>query len=213
MTPQEARALVAALPEAREHWLAKTVESVRARAVWLTGSLGRGQADEWSDVDLIVVGGSPLLDDALVTTDNPGNGPIGGGHIGALYDIGPLTLWADWYLWPSQEPVPSDARLLRGQGNQGIFDLSDSLNRIGRGRPRPHPDRDAFALAMLPLAAKFIARGANDKAASIAAMLGAPPDTAVLDGLRSVFSSISGHDETRILVDRYLQVVEALARR
>jgi predicted nucleotidyltransferase len=71
MTPQEARALVAALPGAREHWLAKTVESAQARAVWLTGSLGRGQADEWSDVDLIVVDGSPLLDDALVTTDNP----------------------------------------------------------------------------------------------------------------------------------------------
>lgn len=213
MTPQEARALVAALPEAREHWLAKTVERAQARALWLTGSLGRGEADEWSDVDLIVVGGSPLLDDALVTTDNPGNGPIGGGHVGALYDVGQLTLWVDWYLWPADQPVPSDARLLRGQGNQGIFDLSESLNRIGRGCPRPHPDRDAFALAMLPLAAKFVARGAADKAAALAAMLGAPPDTDALDGLRSVFSAISGHDETRILVDRYLQVVDALSAR
>jgi predicted nucleotidyltransferase len=76
---------------------------MRARAVWLAGSLGRGQADEWSDVDLIVVGGSPHLD-------------------------------------------------------------------------------------------------------------GAPPDMAALDGLRAVFSSIKGHDQTRILVDRYLQVVEALTR-
>jgi hypothetical protein len=212
MTPREARALVAALPEAREHWLTETVAGMQARAVWLTGSLGRGQADEWSDVDLIVAGGSPHLDDALVTTDNPGNGPVGGGHIGALYDIGPLTLWADWYLWPSHEPAPRDARLLRGHGNQGILDLSESLDRIGRGRPRPHPDRDAFALAMLPLAAKFIARGVNDKAASMAVMLGAPPDMAALDGLRAVFSSIRGHDKTRILVDRYLQVVEALTR-
>lgn len=213
MTPQQARALVAALPEAREHWLAETVEGLQAQAVWLTGSLGCGQADEWSDVDLIVVGGSPDLSNALVTTDNPGNGPAGGGHIGALYDIGPLTLWADWYLWPSHEPVPSDARLLRGQGNQGILDLSESLDRIGRGRPRPHPDRDAFALAMLPLAAKFVARGVNDKAVSMAAMLGAPPGMAALDGLRVVFSSIRGHDKIRILVDQYLQVVEALARR
>ena len=107
---------------------------------------------------------------------------------------------------------PRDARLLRGHEDQGISDLSESLDRIGRGRPRPHRDRDAFALAMLPLAAKFIARGVNDKAASMAAMLGAPPDMAALDGLRAIFSSISGHDKTRILVDRYLQVVEALTR-
>jgi hypothetical protein len=213
MTPQEARALAAALPAARERWLAGTVERMQARAVWLAGSLGRGQGDEWSDVDLVVAGGSPRLDGALVTTDNPGNGPAGGGHIGALYDIGPLTLWADWYLWPPHEPAPADARLLRGHGNQGTAGLRESLDRIGRGRPRPHPDRDAFALAMLPLAAKFIARGANDKAASMAAMLGAPPDMAALDGLRAVFSSIKGHDQTRILVDRYLQVVEALTQR
>ena len=88
-----------------------------------------------------------------------------------MYDIGPLTLWADWYLWPSHEPAPSDARLLRRQGNQGILDLSESLDRIGRGRPRPHPDRDAFALAMLPLAAKFIVRGVNDKASSRPALI------------------------------------------
>ena len=93
--------------------------------------------------------------------------------VGALYDIRPLTLWADWYLWPSHEPVPSDARLLRGQGIQGILDLSQSLDRIGRGRPRTHPDKDALALAMLLLAAKFAARGVHDKAVAMAAMLGA----------------------------------------
>lgn len=214
MTPQEAQALVAALPRARDRWLAKTVERVQARSVWLAGSLGRGQADAWSDVDLVVVEGSPLLDGALVTTDNPGNGPIGGGHVGALHALGPstgpLTLWVDWYLWPAHESVPSDTRLLRGTGSQGAHDLSASLDRIGRGRPRPHPDRAAFALAMLPLAAKFVARGMNDKAAAMAAMLGASPDLAPLDGLRAVLSSIDGHDATRELVDRYLRVVEAL---
>ena len=61
MNPREARALVAALPEAREHWLTETVAGMQAQAVWLTGSLGRGQADEWSDVDLIVVGGRRIL--------------------------------------------------------------------------------------------------------------------------------------------------------
>jgi len=72
MTPKEAGALVAALPAAREQWLTETVEGLQAQAVWLAGSMGRGQADEWSDVDLIVVGGSPDLSNALVATDNPG---------------------------------------------------------------------------------------------------------------------------------------------
>lgn len=211
MTPQEACALVEALPEAREQWLTKTVEGMQARAVWLTGSLGRRQADEWSDVDLMVVEGIPLLDDALVTTNNPGNGPAGGGYIGALYDIGPLTLWVDWYLWPTQALVPRDTQLLRGRGNRGRLDLGESLDHLGRGRSCPHPDRDAFALAMLPLAAKFVARGANDKAVSMAAMLGAPPHLAPLAGLRAVLSSIGGHDRARDLLDRYLQVVEVLA--
>jgi hypothetical protein len=210
VTPEEAGALAAALPEARERWLAKTVENIRARSVWVAGSIGRGQADEWSDIDLVVVEGTPLLDDALITTDNPGNGPIGGGHIGALYDIGPLTLWVDWYLWPAHEPVPSDTQLLRGAGDRGTRDLSASLDHIGRGRPRAHPDRGAFALAMLPLAAKFVARGREDKAASMAVMLGAPPHLVPLDGLRAVLDSVSGHDEVRALVDRYLRVVAAL---
>jgi hypothetical protein len=65
---------------------------------------------------------------------------------------------------------------------------------------------------MLPLAAKFIARGEPDKAARMAAMLGAPPDLAPLDALNAVLSAISGHDASRSLVDRYLQVVAALAR-
>lgn len=215
MTPEQARALVAALPEARERWLTKTVESVQAQSVWLAGSLGRGDADEWSDVDLIIVEGAPFLDDALITTDNPGNGPVGGGHIGAMYDLGPLpplTLWVDWYLWPAHEPIPRESRLLRGTGNRGTLDLSASLDHIGRGRPRRHPDRDAFALAMLPLAAKFIARGEHDKAAMMAAMLGAPPDLAPLDALNAVLSAINGHEASRSLVDRYLQVVATLAR-
>lgn len=46
MTPEEARAPTAVLPEAREHWLTETAGGLQAQAVWLTGSLGRGQADE-----------------------------------------------------------------------------------------------------------------------------------------------------------------------
>ncbi|MBR7834717.1 hypothetical protein KDL01_15690 [Actinospica durhamensis] len=216
MTPHEARALLAALPPARERWLAQAVACVDARSVWLAGSLGRGQGDEWSDVDLIVVDGAPILEGALVTVRNPGNGPVGGGYVGALYDLGPLPLWVDWYTWPASRPVPSDARALRGTGAQGTLDLRQSLDQIGRGRPDPHPDPvpdpEEFVLAMLPLAAKFVARGMLEHAAGMAAMLGAPPDPAPLERLRSLLSSVLGHAETRRLVHRYLEVVAAITR-
>ena len=218
MTPEQARALVAQMPGARERWLAGMLERVRARAVWLAGSAGRGRTDEWSDLDLILVDGAPVLDEALLAWENPGNGPVGGGYFGSLFAVGPLTLWVDWYLWPADAPTPSDARLLHGEGTPGDLDLSRSLDRLGRGRPRPHADRDAFALAMLPLAAKFVARGQDDKAAGMAAMLGAAPGMPPLTALRTVFDAIGGadpgrdHAEARRLVERYLEVVEALGR-
>ena len=100
----------------------------------------------------------------------------------------------------------------------GDLDLSRSLDRLGRGRPRPHADRDAFALAMLPLAAKFVARGQDDTAAAMTAMLGAASDLPPLKALRAVFDAVGGsdpgreHAEARRRVDRYLEVVEALSR-
>jgi hypothetical protein len=228
--------MLAELPGAREQWLARTVERVQARAVWLAGSAGSGRTDEWSDLDLVLVDGTALLEDALLAWENPGNGPVGGSYYGSLFAAGPLTLWVDWYLWPADAPAPSDARLLRGHSAAGKLDLSQSLERLGRGRPRPHADRDAFTLAMLPLAAKFVARGRHEKAASMAAMLGAPRNLPVLEALRVVFDGIDAVDtanalaasdasdasaasdaasrraEARGRVDLYLQVVEAVSR-
>ncbi|MEU6794177.1 nucleotidyltransferase domain-containing protein [Nonomuraea wenchangensis] len=210
MTPQDARAVVADLPAARERWLAHTIATVQAQALWLAGSLGRGGGDAWSDVDLIVVGGHPVLDDALFILEQPSNGPAGGGYVGALYDIGPLTLWVDWYLWPPGVEVPGDTRLLLGQGTSGDLSLGEALDRIGRGCHAPPPDPELFALAMLPLAAKFIARRQSGSAVAMATMLGAPPDLDPLDSLTAVLARIIGHATVRERVEQYLQVVKTL---
>ncbi|MEV4894165.1 hypothetical protein AB0K48_32750 [Nonomuraea sp. NPDC055795] len=212
MTPQEARAVVANLPTARERWLTQTVSTVQAEALWLAGSLGRGGGDAWSDVDLIVVDGHPALDDALLVLEQPSNGPVGGGYVGAMYDIGPLTLWVDWYLWPPGIEVPDDTRLLLGHGTPGNLGLGEALDHLGRGRPGPMPDPALFSLAMLPLAAKFIARGQGEAALAMTTMLGAPPDLDPLDGLMTVLSRIAGHATVRDRVERYLQVVSTLVR-
>jgi hypothetical protein len=207
----EARSLVAALAAGRTRWLAETVPTLHADGVWLAGSLGSGGDDEWSDVDLIVVGGEHVLDETLLTLEMPGNGPVGGGYAGAMYDVGRLPLWVDWYWWPPGAPIPREARLLAGTGVPGSLDLSESLDLIGRRPPGPAPDPEVFALAMLPLAAKHIARGDLEKAAAMASMLNAPADVGVGAGLSVVLSRVEGHGAAAAAVRRYLEVVRAIA--
>ena len=202
--------MLAALARGRARWLAETVPRLRAEGVWLTGSLGAGTADEWSDVDIIVVGGDGVLDQPLLSFAMPGNGPAGGGYVGAMYDVGPLPLWVDWYWWPAGTPVPRDARPVAGTGRAGNLDLSETLELVGRGTPGPAPDPDMFAVAMLPLAAKYLARGDLDKAAAMASLLNAPSDVGVGAQLSAVLSRIEGHATASAAVHRYLDVVRAV---
>jgi hypothetical protein len=214
MTPDRARILLAALPSARERWLTNAVAKTNAESLWLTGSLGRNAADAWSDVDLIVVGGDPALDGALLSLENAYNGPAGGGYVGAMYELDELTLWVDWYRWPAGALLPRDAKPLAGGGRQGGLDLCEALDRIGRGRPAPTPDPVLFALAMLPLAAKFVGRGETAPARAMAAMLGAPPELPPADGLCAVLSrlfQLRVRASLRERVARYLEVARALA--
>jgi hypothetical protein len=203
--------MVAALAAGRARWLADTVPTLQADGVWLVGSLGSGTHDEWSDVDLIVVGGERVLAETLLTLEMPGNGPVGGGYVGAMYDVGPLPLWVDWYWWPSVAPIPRESRLLAGAGATGDLNLSETLDLVGRELPGPAPDPNAFALAMLPLAAKYIVRGEVEKAAAMASMLDAPSDVGVGAGLSVVLSRVEGHETASAAVGRYLEVVRALA--
>jgi hypothetical protein len=203
--------MVTALARGRARWLAETVSALQAGGVWLVGSLGSGRGDEWSDVDIIVVGGERVLDETLLTLEMPDNGPVGGGYVGAMYDAERLPLWVDWYLWPSGAPIPRESRLLTGAGRAGSLDLSETLELVGRGRPGPTPDPNVFALAMLPLAAKHIARGDLEKAAAMASMLNAPSDVGVGAGLSVVLSRVEGHEKASAVVRRYLEVVRAIA--
>jgi len=202
---------VAALASARARWLAETVPALQAEGVWLVGSLGSGRDDEWSDVDIVVVGGERVLGQTLLTLEMPDNGPVGGRYVGAMYDVGPLPLWVDWYWWPSGAPIPRESRLLAGAGTAGSLDLSETLELVGRGLPGPAPDPGVFALAMLPLAAKYIARGDLEKAAAMASMLNAPSDVGVGAGLSVVLSRVEGHQAATAAVRRYLEVVRAVA--
>jgi hypothetical protein len=202
---------MAVFADGRARWLAEIVPTLRAEAVWLVGSLGSGTGDEWSDLDLIVVGGHGVLDECLLSFAMPQNGPADGGYVGAMYELESLPLWGDWYLWPPGTPVPRESRLLAGAGPSGELDLSATLDVVGRGQPGPPPDPDVFALAMLPLAAKHLARGDTEKAEAMASMLNAGTNRGPGAGLSAVLAQVEGHAPARAAVRRYLEVVKAIA--
>lgn len=207
MLRQEAQDLVAAMPTARQTWLDKTVASLRAEAIWLAGSLGRGEGDPWSDVDLLVVGGDLPFGDAILTLEVPGNGPADGRYVGAMYDIDPLPLWVDWYSWPATLAAPRDALLLSGHGQTGDHTLFEALDHHGRG-PETTTDPATFTLAMLPLTAKFIARGKDASAAGMAKMLGIKAP--LVDGLRALLATTPCSAVLRARITRVLDVAAAL---
>lgn len=115
----------------RDAWLLHTRQMLekdsRVAAAWLFGSLGRGAADDLSDVDIFVV-----LDDAcadavmaqrqehicacenpLLLLDAPQNRPPHGAYNMALYEgqYGPHQV--DWYWQPqSCARIPTETRLL-----------------------------------------------------------------------------------------------------
>jgi hypothetical protein len=209
VTPDEAHHLLAAYARGRTDWLNRTVSTLQAGGVWLVGSLATGIGDEWSDLDLIVVDGQPMLDGSLLTIEMPANGPADGGYLGAMYDVAGLPLWVDWYLWPSHAAIPREGRLLAGSGTPGTLDLNATLDQLGRGEPGTPPDPATFALAMLPLAGKHVARGNHETAAAIATMLGAQAGTNVAAALTAVLSGLNSNHPAAALVRRHLDVVRS----
>jgi hypothetical protein len=181
---------------ARDAWLAATSrqlhEDERVAAVWLVGSLGQQGGDAWSDVDLALVVSDDDLDglverrrsefgrfgEVLVAIDAP-NAPAGGGYLGVAYAVGELPLWVDWYLWPrSTARRPSDARVLierAGLPAPATRPHAALLQQSRAADPHAVVDRFAdpvdFAVAMVPIAAKYIARRQSQAASELLRLL------------------------------------------
>jgi predicted nucleotidyltransferase len=159
------------LAQHRDALIERTQEQLprdeRVVAAWLHGSLGRDSADDWSDIDLVV-----LIEDKHVTefwADRqalfdaiaqpvyqqrpiPGNSMISGGNFQLVVFPGPVEI--DWTIAPATGAVrPSDTRLLFERHPIPIID-----------RPAPErtesesQDRLEFFWAMAPVAIKYAAR-------------------------------------------------------
>jgi hypothetical protein len=181
---------------ARDAWLAATSRQLhgdeRIAAVWLVGSLGQQGGDAWSDVDLALAVQDEDLEElierrrsefgrfgqVLVAIDAP-NAPAGGAYLGVAYAVGELPLWVDWYLWPrSTARRPSDARALIERAEllpPATKPHAALLQQSRAAAPRAVVDRFAdpvdFTVAMVPIAAKYIARRQPQEANELLGLL------------------------------------------
>ncbi|MEU7926350.1 nucleotidyltransferase domain-containing protein [Micromonospora sp. NPDC049107] len=194
---RRAAALLAAVVEARTAWLAATVDVLHQRksvwAAWLVGSFGRGSADPYSDVDLVVavddttpqsvlddpVAGLHLPGRLLFTRGKPRNAPAGGGYVTACVELAALPVLIDLYLWPATTAaIPTDGRLLlyresppprTGLAFMPLLDQHRTSDSTGADANHP-----ASILFLVQLAAKYLARGDRQRHVAITQHLGFP---------------------------------------
>lgn len=176
----------------RERWLNATLTALQQdEAVVggaLVGSLGAGRADEWSDVDLlVVVQDSDLEDRASILPKAAGpafvidarhNGPVGTRASSAQYVVDGLPLWVDWHIHPmSRANWPSDSAVLfeRHAISRTPAGFTAYLNQGEHeaATPKSSAAEQALRLALVPIAAKQIARRSPEAAQTIA-FLGGP---------------------------------------
>jgi hypothetical protein len=176
----------------------RLIKDDRFLAAWLVGSLGDGSADGLSDIDMLVVVDDRYSEAILKASaeevarfgesvwvrEVPRNAPPGGAYVSAGFQSTPLPIAVDWYWQPVGLAVlPTDARLLFAKVDVRRADPPATFAQLmsrsetgdaGVGHPRPDPsasDRVAFFWAMVPVAAKYGARGWDERARRILGML------------------------------------------
>jgi hypothetical protein len=207
----------------RSRWLdAATAALAADQAVAgaaLVGSLGDGRADDWSDVDLLLVVEDTALDGFAVpgrlprgpgrmsfAVDARHNGPRGTRAVSAQYVVDGLPLWVDWHVHPvALAAWPSDATVLfdRVGVPAAGAGFADYLARGGHeaATPKSAEDGAAMRLALVPVAGKLVARRSPD-AAGLIEFLGGPDaseaswrsQVAALHGLLDGFAGLGRPD-------------------
>jgi predicted nucleotidyltransferase len=144
----------------------------RVVAAWLFGSLGRGDADDLSDIDLWVVVSDEHIDairaarrdyihslsKPLLIEEAPQNAPPGGAYLLVLYggEAGPHQV--DWYWQPqSSARIPQDTRLLFDRA--GLQPAVPPPTMTYEAKAKAVTGKCAFFWAMVNITAKKIARG------------------------------------------------------
>lgn len=231
------RQVLTRLVTARNAWLDVVTAILVARpwavGVWLVGSLGRGNGDAYSDVDLVVavdhsaprvavtdpVAGLSLPGRIVYRRSKPCNAPAGGAYLALGVELCELPVLVDIFVWPANTAaVPDGALVLHERANLPrtgmtfvqLLDLHRSSAATGSD-----PHDPGTVLMLVQLAAKYFVRGNEPKLAGICDQLGAAAsDGCDLATLRSILEQRIDpvtHAHTRDgvrAVQRLLELVE-----
>jgi hypothetical protein len=158
----------------RETWLRRAIDQLKADpdvcAAGFVGSLGRGDADDWSDVDLLIVvpdgrvgrhtdaARLPGSEQVALSFDARHNVPRGAGPVGAHDIIDGLPLAVDWYAYPLSQGVwvADAATVFDRQGLRrvtGTFDEHLARREPQPPTPKPTSAHRLLQLALIPVAA------------------------------------------------------------
>jgi hypothetical protein len=201
--------------------------------VALVGSLGRGEADNWSDIDLLVLMDGPAIarfaDEpaarpwarADLLSDGRHNSPAGATSMGATHVRSGLPLWVDLHVHPAgRARWPTDGRVVfqRRPIETGTVSF-DQLNASGPRQPATAKTEDEIRtthLSYVPIAGKYIGRR-SPRACPMIQFLGKKPDFSTCDpsaqllALRGIAAGLSDASPAWLsgAVTAYLDLVEA----
>jgi predicted nucleotidyltransferase len=221
----------------RDQLLDQVLELLKAdpdiEGVALIGSLGRGDADNWSDIDLLIhMDGQALAQfadepaarpwaQADLLSDARHNSPAGATSMGATHIRSGLPLHVDLHVHPAARTRwPSDGRIVFERQAIGAGTLSFAeLNASGPRQPASAKTADEVRrihLSYVPIAGKYIGRRSPD-ACQMIRFLGQRPGfnardpSAQLLALRDIAAGLSDPSWRRLsdAVTSYLDLVEA----
>jgi hypothetical protein len=225
------------LGELRDRLLGEVLGLLKADpvvgGVALIGSLGRGEADNWSDIDLLILMGDQAVAqfadepaarpwaEADLLSDGRHNSPAGATSVGATHIRSGLPLRVDLHVHPeAQTRWPTDGRIVFERRPIETRTLSfDQLNASGSRQPATAKTAAEILrthLSYVPIAGKYIGRR-SPHAREMIRFLGKMPDfndadpSAQLLALRSTAGDLSDPSWTWLgnAVTSYLDLVEA----
>ncbi|HEY2791594.1 MAG TPA: hypothetical protein VGJ28_04520 [Micromonosporaceae bacterium] len=184
------------LIELRDGLLTRLMTLLRAdpevEAVAQIGSLARGNDDAWSDLDLMIFMPPEVIATvsnrawalAPLVIDSRHNAPAGATQINAVHVLDGLPFWVDLCVFPSSPNAewPSERRVLFAR--RGFPTGTDSFDELTSREPRQPPVPNVTRrthLALVPLTAKYIARGYAAHVRDMTRVIGPDPDYADLD--------------------------------